>query len=184
MTRIETVQFCEVLLRALTKQRHPVTTDYFLRSLLRNTFVRNYTTIDHNSSYNSGELKTQNNNTETKHPPSHSHEKLAGFLLVVLNLLFLMFEANALDIFWIIPTKYLSLFTSPPSSFECCAVAELRCLVVINTAQAAAASEDYPHLYFIGRKLGGMEAGTENRNDKLTGDSLGNKNMQTKCVVE
>ena len=76
MTRIETVQFCEVLLTALTKQRHLVTTDYFLRPLLRNTFVRNYTTINHNSSYNSGELKTQNNNTKTKHPPSHSHEKL------------------------------------------------------------------------------------------------------------
>ena len=78
----------------------------------------------------------------------------------------------------------MSLVTFTTPSFEGCAVAELRCLVVINTAQAAAASEDYPHLYFIGRKLGGMEAGTENRNDKLTGDSLGNKNMQTKLVAE
>ena len=78
----------------------------------------------------------------------------------------------------------MSLFTFTPPSFECYAVAGLRCLVVINTAQAAAASEDYPHLYFIGRKLGGMEAGTENRNDTLTGDSLGNKNMQTRLVVE
>ena len=135
---------------ALANPRHPVTTDYFLRSLLRNTFVRNYTTINHNSSNNSGEFKTQNNNTKTKHPPSHSHEKLVGFLLVVLNLLFLMFEALILTYFELYPQNICPY--SP--SFECCAVAELRCLVVINTAQAAAASEDYPHLYFIGRKLG------------------------------